>query len=179
MNPLRISFLLALLFSVGCGGPDEPVTFIALQRDFEGFTTWESFHLEADGTDSIHTGLARDLYLNSRPSKGAKEFPVGTMIVKHTDDTGAPNAEGPRTFAMVKRGGGYNRAGALDWEWFELIQTTPEDPASAWQISWRGLGPPIGSEYGGGGSECNGCHATAESNDYVQSQALQLSTLVR
>ena len=104
---------------------------------------------------------------------------MGTIIVKHSDGTGDPDNQGPRTFAMVKRGGDYNLAGAMDWEWFELLQANPEDATSPWQISWRGLGPPLGSGYGGGGSECNTCHSAASGNDYVQAEPLQLSTLAK
>jgi hypothetical protein len=117
--------LLALLaLAAGCGTPtdtppQEEQSFIALQRDFQTFTTWETFQLAADGTNSLHTGVNRTIYLRSRPASGATKFPVGAMIVKHVDGEGDPN--GPRTFAMVKRGGNYNRNGALDWEWFELI----------------------------------------------------------
>jgi hypothetical protein len=181
MNPMRTLLLLGLLASAGCGGgaPEEPQTFIALERDFQGFTSWERFHREADGSGGIHTGVDRDIYLKSRPSKGAKEFPVGTLIVKHTDGVGDPDNQGPRTFGMVKRGGDFNISGAKNWEWFELVQSNSEDPTSPWQIVWRGLGPPIGSGYGAGGSECNSCHSEAAANDYVEAEPLQLSTLTK
>ncbi len=180
MTASRSFLILGLLASAGCGGaPEESLPFIALQHDFEGFTSWESFHMESDGSGGIHTGVDRDIYLNSRPGKGAKAFPVGTMIVKHTDGAGDPDQQGPRTFGMVKRGGDYNKAGALDWEWFELVQSNADEPTSPWIIAWRGLGPPIGSGYGAGGSECNTCHMEAEGNDYVEAQVLQLSTLAK
>jgi hypothetical protein len=179
---MRTLFLLGLLASAGCGGPPEepePQLFIALQRDLESFQTWEHFKLEGDGSGNPHTGFDRDLYLNKRPAKGSTEFPIGTIIVKRSDGLGDPENHGPRTFAMVKRGGDYNKAGARDWEWFELLQSDSNDPASPWQIVWRGLGPPIGSAYGASGSECNGCHAEAKANDYVQASVLQLSTLAQ
>lgn len=183
---MRSLLFLGLLAAAGCGGSDNTETppaddtpFIALQRDLQGFSTWEHFHLDGDGSGTPHTGVVRDLYLNKRPPKGATTFPVGTIIVKRTDGVGDPDNGGPRTFAMVKRGGDYNKAGALNWEWFELIQNDPNDTTSPWLISWRGLGPPVGGAYGSTDGGCNGCHGLAQSNDYVRSVALQLSELAK
>ncbi|MGZ3456998.1 MAG: hypothetical protein ACXU86_00675, partial [Archangium sp.] len=177
MRPLLI---LGLLATTGCGGgttptPDpteEDKIFIALERDFQAFPRWERFHLEGDGSSTPHFGGVRDIYLNSRPAKGAKQFPVGTIIVKHTDGVGDPDNGGPRTFAMVKRGGDYNKDGALNWEWFELVQSDPTVATSPWQIAWRGLGPSAGGAYGTTDGSCNGCHAQGSANDYVQADAL-------
>jgi hypothetical protein len=189
MNPMRSFLLLGLLATAGCGGgttgdtttPEvvDDTPFIALQRDFQSFSTWEHFHLEGDGSGTPHTGGNRDIYLNKRPSKGATQFPIGTIIVKHTDGVGDPDNGGPRTFAMVKRGGDYNKAGAINWEWFELVRSNADDPTSAWLISWRGLGAPSGGAYGSTDGGCNGCHAQGSANDYVQAVELQLSTLAR
>jgi hypothetical protein len=183
MKPMRPSiFVLGLFAAAGCGPaeeqPAEDPLFIAHAKDFQAFPTWERFHLEGDGSGTPHTGVERDIYLNNRPPKGSKEFPVGTIIVKRTDGVG--DVDGPRTFAMVKRGKDYNKAGALNWEWFELLQSDSSDASSPWQLSWRGLGPTTGGGYSTGGtSECNGCHAQAQPNDYVQAGPLQLSTLAR
>lgn len=189
MNPMRNLLLLGLLATAGCGGGDttgdtqtppvaDDTPFIALQRDFQSFSTWEHFRVTGDGSGTPHFGLNRDIYLNKRPPKGATQFPIGTVIVKHTDGVGDPDNGGPRTFAMVKRGGDYNKAGAINWEWFELVQSNPDDPAnSTWLISWRGLGAPAGGAYGSTDGGCNGCHAQASPNDYVQAEPLQLSTL--
>lgn len=184
---MRTFLLLGLLVTAGCG--DDPDTaspdvtddtpFIALQRDFQAFSSWEHFHLEGGGNGTPHTGGNRDIYINKRPPRGATQFPTGTLIVKRTDGVGDPENGGPRTFAMVKRGGDYNKAGALNWEWFELIQSNPDDASSPWQISWRGLGPPVGGQYGSNDGGCNGCHGQGVANDYVQAPVLQLSTLAR
>lgn len=190
MKPTHSLLLLSLVASAGCGGaatgdgssttqPETTTTFIALQRDFQSFSTWEHFHMDGDGSGTPHFGVNRDVYLNHRPPKGATSFPVGTIIVKHTDGVGDPDNGGPRTFAMVKRGGDYNKQGALNWEWFELIQDDPTNPASPWLISWRGLGPPAGGGYGSTGAECNGCHAQAQGNDFVPSDPMLLSNLAR
>jgi len=187
MNTMRTLLILGLITTAGCGGPpkpddnqqDEDKIFIALEHNFQAYPTWERFHLEGNGSGTPHFGGTRDIYLNSRPAKGATKFPVGTIIVKHTDGVGDPDNGGPRTFAMVKRGGDYNMNGALNWEWFELVQSDPTDPTSPWQIAWRGLGPSAGGAYGMTDGSCNGCHAQGSANDYVQADVMLLSTLAR
>ena len=143
---------------------------VAFSSSFVGFHSWETFFLTSEPiASSPHTSGPRTVYLNKRPPTGSTSFPVGTIIVKELtapDDT-------KNTFAMVKRGGGYNAAGATDWEWFELVPGSDQ----AISIIWRGVGPPVGEKYGGdpnGG--CNGCHANAKANDFVQATPLSLSS---
>ncbi|HLL53923.1 MAG TPA: hypothetical protein VK447_10275 [Myxococcaceae bacterium] len=174
---MRHRLLLCLLpFAAACGEEPPPTSFIALQRDFQAFPTWETFRLrpEPDG-ESLHAGGERDLYLSQRPRRGSAGFPVGTIIVKHADGAGTP--DGPRTYAMVKRGGDYNLEGAANWEWFELVPS--ELNPSNWLITWRGLGPPIGAEYGNTGQTCNDCHALARENDFVKAPVLGLRAVSR
>jgi hypothetical protein len=152
--------------------PDAKDSFIAFAKHFSGFRTWESFPLPAStATGDVHLEGARTEYLNERPPEGSTSFPVGTIIVKEMDDGALPDRQ---IFAMVKRGGTYNQAGASGWEWFEL-QNVDESTVT---IVWRGVGPPAGEMYGGdpnGG--CNGCHGGAKSNDFVLSEALSLDKL--
>jgi cytochrome P460 len=151
--------------------PDaDPVgdTFLAVDSSFNGFRTWEAFAMPPGENGTIHTAGVRTTYLNHAPKTGSTEFPVGTIIVKESED--GPIAD-RQVFARVKRGGGYNAGGAAGWEWFELKN---EDPQRSTRI-WRGVGPPVGEKYGGdpnGG--CNGCHGAAKDNDYVLSGPLQL-----
>ncbi len=150
-------------------GPD-PIgdTFLAVDSSFDDFRTWEAFPMAPGPNGTIHTAGARTEYLNHAPPSGSTEFPVGTIIVKESEEGAIPDRQ---VFARVKRGGGYNAAGAAGWEWFELKNV---DEKRSTRI-WRGVGPPVGEKYGGdpnGG--CNGCHGAAKDNDYVLSEPLQL-----
>lgn len=151
--------------------------FLAFEKDFNGFRTWEKFSF-AETSDAFpaHLGGPRDVYLNKRPPKGSKEFPVGTIIVKEVLD-GGPFLD-RIIFARVKRGGGFN-ADANGWEWFQLKNR--EDGSTA--IVWRGLGPPDGDQDAGGPSYlgnadgCTPCHKGAIDNDLVMGAPLRLSSL--
>ena len=150
------------------GGADAGPTFQAVTKDFQNYTSWEPFHMGAGPLDGgTHTSGPRTAFLKSRPPHGSSAFPVGTIIVKQTNED-SPSSR--RIFAMVKRGGGYNSSGAKDWEWFELASN---DGGSVF-INWRGLGPPAGESYGPADQTCNACHAGAKDNDYVQAEPLQL-----
>jgi hypothetical protein len=162
----------------GCGGDSkdsstqssDTACFVALASDFAPFKSWTSNHYDAptDIAGNVHVAGPRTEYYNRAPDKGAKAFPVGTIIVKviETTDTSAHHV-----FAMVKRGCGFNENGAKDWEWFELSDKN--------DILWRGVIPPSGDNYNGdptGG--CNSCHGNGcATNDSVcsPSAALHLS----
>jgi hypothetical protein len=149
--------------------------FIAFASDFANFRSWQSFDVtkEQDADAGLDAGAqhpdARLIeYLNKPPPTGSTAFPVGTIIVKEGTD-------GPvdmrQYFAMVKRGGTENAAGAKGWEWFELQNAADGTPG----IVWRGVGPPNGTLYGGdptGG--CNSCHVQC-GNDAVCAKAVQLA----
>jgi hypothetical protein len=149
--------------------------FIAFASDFANFRSWQSFDVTIDeavdaGLDAggVHPDAKLIEYLNKPPPSGSTEFPVGTIIVKEGTD-------GPvymrQYFAMVKRGGTENAAGAKGWEWFELQNAADGTPG----IRWRGVGPPNGELYGGdptGG--CNSCHVKC-GNDAVCAKAVQLA----
>ena len=151
-----------LLLMVAACATDESGTggdsFLAFSSSFEGFRAWPAFHSDGpadDGTIDDEALGARMLFINAPTPAGSTEYPVGTIIVE-ARETGALNV-----FAKVKRGGGYNRGGARDWEWFELV----EKPTT---IVWRGLGPPNGESYGGDPNACNACHATCGAgHDFV------------
>jgi hypothetical protein len=154
----------------GAGGSGGSATFLAFQSDFDGYPSWQSFampHL-ADGLPESDSKLTA--YLNERPPSGADEFPVGTIIVKEIVK-GPP--EGRQSFAMAKRGGGYNPDGAKDWEWFELSRLGGDQA----RIVWRGAGAPVGEQYASSPNACNDCHKSAAANDYVYSPPLQLKAL--
>jgi Cytochrome P460 len=153
-------------------------TFIALERDFQGFERWPKVDLsERKAVVETHESGEAHEYINHLPQKGSRTFPVGTILMKtvtssHTVEGG--KARGTEIFAMVKRGGAYNGRGARGWEWLELAR---RDDGSL-GIVWRGVNPPTGEGYSGdplGG--CNGCHQMATHNDYVHAPALTLSKL--
>jgi hypothetical protein len=153
----------------GCGAAASQATsdggiFVAFGSDFAAFRSWPSRSVDntiAQG--ATHVAGTREIYINQLPPAGAASFPVGTMIVKITEADG-------QIFARAKRGGGYNPSGALDWEWFELLEG-----AGGVSIMWHGVGPPAGEKYAGDAtSGCNPCHGAARSNDYVLSPWLQL-----
>ena len=158
----------ALAACGGAGGGGESSTFLAFSSTFAPFRSWTSFHSDGpadDGTVPADVLGPRTQYINTPPAHGATEFPIGTVIVE------ARESGMQKIFAAVKRGGGFNATGALDWEWFELT----DQPVT---IVWRGVGPPIGDTYGGdpnGG--CNACHARCGlNNDYVCSSRLALGS---
>ena len=184
---LGIAALAATLAACGSGEPVETgPTFLAFAPDFANFHDWPSSRagapdagpgepvppdagVFADG--GVHDPeLPKTVFIKLPAGAVVEgEFPVGTLIVKEIDGGELTTR---KIFAMVKRGGGYNKSGAKNWEWFELENID----ASSVRIRWRGVGPPAGEMYGGdknGG--CNTCHADAILNDYVFSATLDLS----
>jgi hypothetical protein len=166
---LLASSLAGALCLFGCGpapasADADAGTFIAVTGDFAGFQSWPSFDGGSQPGDSFNVTAQRTLYINHLPPAGAAAFPVGTIIVKTT--------EGYQTFAMVKRGDGFNASGANDWEWFEISSVGGGNPI----VVWRGISPPATETYAGMTSEsCNACHVTFAGNDYVGGNALHLA----
>jgi hypothetical protein len=110
-------------------------------------------------------------YINQVPPPGSTEFPIGTVIVKETQEAD-PAAR--TVFAMVKAGGCINVGGATNWLWYQLANEAND---AGVEIIWKGFEPPQGADPYLAGVTCNGCHGGAASNDFVWSTALQLSTL--
>lgn len=163
--------LAAATLSMACAAPagssdalDAGPTFVATEVDFQGFPNWESFDGGTSDADMLDGGQ-RTLYLNKRPPHDSLVFPLGTIIVKTT--------EGAQTFAMAKRGGGFNPI-IDDWEWFEIAQNKD----GTVQIIWRGQGPPSALGYGTAPpTGCTACHLMeGYLNDYVAGASLQLSS---
>ncbi|HVY37894.1 MAG TPA: hypothetical protein VHM31_08160 [Polyangia bacterium] len=179
----------------GCGGgaqPASPDQFVAFASDFAGFHDWSSAPatpapglpaVPGDGVTVADAGASAadagntdggvhhrplTVYWNHAPPSGSATFPVGTIIVKETDEADPTQRQ---VFAMVKRGANFNASGAVGWEWFELENTT----AGSVVIKWHGYGPMGTTDtYGGNPHVCNDCHGLARSNDYVWSSAVQL-----
>ena len=170
--PLALIAVAALFAACGSdpaeppdAGP--PTSLIAFASSFADFRSWTSFHDDgpAAGTVAVDALSPRTQYLNKLPAHGATEWPIGTIIVEQRE-SGARSI-----FAGVKRGAGFNAAGAPGWEWFELT----ESATGKVSILWRGLGPPDGSESYGGSDRCNLCHAVCSDNDYICSPIMRLS----
>jgi hypothetical protein len=163
------SLAAALAGLVGCGGgaaePSDPTVFLAVASDFADYPSWSSQTFDTTvALGASHVAGRRTVYINQQPPAGAAEFPVGTLIVKVTETDG-------KIFARAKRGGNFNKSGALNWEWFEL-----EEGTAGLSVRWHGWGPPAGEMYGGdAGGACNGCHSAAAANDYVLSPGLVLT----
>ncbi len=80
---------------------------------------------------------------------------------------------------MVKRGGGFNAAGARGWEFFELSLETAAGGSIVPAVRWRGEGPSMGDGYtvpdGGVILSCNHCHASFPERDSVIGDELSSS----
>jgi hypothetical protein len=159
-------------------------TFIALQSDFAGYTSWPSLDVTEESVDAVHTGTTgRRAYINVLPGEGDVAFAVGTIIVKTGAGGELTGDTGTEVHAMVKRGNAFNPDGARGWEWFELdVDDDPNASADVIEpgIVWRGFAPPDGHGYGctvGADCDeaivdCNGCHLDSIGNDYVHTFAL-------
>ena len=163
------------MLGVACGQPSndgntarDSGMFIAFANDFVGFHDWQAFDVTKDAAPgTVHPDAMLIEYLNESPPSGSTAFPVGTIIVK--EGTDGP-VVGRRYFAMAKRGGTFNAAGATGWEWFELENLT----GGGVRVIWRGE-PPLGDMYGGDpNSTCNSCHVQC-GNDAVCAKAVQLA----
>jgi len=163
--------------STGCpasGGGDAaaPTEFVAYASSFDCFQSWSSAAAVApdDAGDGLHGIGPLRVYWNQSPPHGSTSFPVGTIVVKETEDADVTQRI---VFAMVKRGGGYNSGGANGWEWFSL-QNNADGSVN---ILWRGVVAPAGETYANQAiGDCNGCHTAASANDDVWDEALQLSS---
>jgi hypothetical protein len=159
-------------------GPAGGSTFLAQQRDFGDYEDWMPFDTELSDEHGGVVGTVTE-YLNRMPEPGADSFPIGTMIVKTVEPT---DGEPPAIHAMAKRGGAFNKQGALGWEYFELRKSDQGTPI----IIWRGPRPPSGEQYRSllrmndlddsrVEVDCNSCHVVSQ-NDAVLSEALDLKS---
>jgi hypothetical protein len=160
------------LDTAGLAAEEVREPFIAFQRDFSEFMTWEMHELPDTGVRSGHGSLPPSfMYVTgARAAAFGDPLPVGTMIVR-TRENGHPTEW--TVHAMVKRGGGYNTGGATGWEWFDLRL----DDRGAPFIVWRGEGDAAdpgtyGPDVDGTPLACNDCHAFVPSNDFVFTRSL-------
>jgi len=146
-------------------------SFVAYAASFSSFESWPSAPAasENDAGDGLHGVGPLRVYWNHNPPSGATSFPVGTIIVKETEGADVTQRA---VFAMVKRGDGFNSAGANGWEWFSLQEASDGTVT----ILWRGTVAPAGETYANQAiGDCNGCHV-ASRNDSVWDTPLTLSS---
>jgi hypothetical protein len=153
-------------------GGGTPTSFVASESDFCGFHAWSTAQATADNDagDGLHGVGPLEVYWNQNPPHGSTSFPVGTIVVKETEESDVTQRI---VFAMVKRGDGFNSSGANGWEWFSLQDGTD----GCVTILWRGVVAPPGQTYADQPiGDCNGCHTLASGNDDVWDSALQLTS---
>jgi hypothetical protein len=158
--------------AAGSGNGSPPTEFVAYASSFDCFQSWSSAPAVApdDAGDGLHGVGSLQVYWNQTPPHGSTSFPVGTIVVKETQEADPTQRI---VFAMVKRGNGYNSGGASGWEWFSLQNNTD----GSVNILWRGVVAPAGETYANQQiGDCNGCHTAASANDDVWDEALQLSS---
>jgi hypothetical protein len=148
--------------------------FLPSAQSFDNFLNWQNKPATSsdDAGDGLHGVGPLEVYWNQSPPHGATSFPVGTIIVKETEET---DVTARTVFAMVKVGGAYNDGpgGAKGWEWFSLHNNGDGTVT----VLWQGLQPQAGQTYANQPiGDCNGCHSVAVANDYVWDSALQLSS---
>jgi hypothetical protein len=143
---------------------------------FDNFCNWHSAPAtnSEDASDGVHAppdGGPRGLtvFWNNSPPDGSKSFPIGTIIIKESQDS---NPTDRVAFAMTNRGCGYNADGAQNWEFWSLA----DNGNCTMTTLWRGPIAPMAETYAGKpAGDCNGCHGMVVDNDYVWDTALQLS----
>jgi hypothetical protein len=156
---------------------DEKAIFVSQTTDFTGFCNWANAPATAEGdaSDGIHGLGPLRVYWNKPLPHACGEFPVGTIILKESEDTDPTKRT---VFAMVKReargnSDAYNSSGAAGWEWWSLI----DNGDCTVSRLWRGTAPGSAEAYAGTpAGDCNGCHGIVKDNDYVWTSALQLSS---
>jgi len=177
----RVRWLALAIVAVaaGCGGTGD--VKIALDSDFAPYASWPSTYL-GDQPVAGHPVGPRTGFVNMKAPPGATKYPVGTIIVKEIQTMNSTDKTMWDLFAMVKRGGGFDQGGALDWEFFILRLTAdgvpvivdrgsnPSDAASADGGADHGYGDSTA-----GGVTCNACHGAlgADQHDYILSPLLQ------
>src|SRR5581483_5756799 len=131
----------AALTLAACGArssaPAGAAEFIAEDSDFASFREWTSFQLPSTNpvSDLVYPAGARVAYLDQRPPRGATRYPNGTIIVKAIELGAGPSDW--EIFARAKRGGDFNAAGAVGWEFF-LLRIGADGRA---HITSRGVAP--------------------------------------
>ena len=132
----------------GRSGGGVPWPDIVQSDAFDGFCKWSSAPANAPGDagDGIHGLGPLTVYWNQSPAHGSHEFPVGTIILKESNQ---PDSSQRVAFAMVKRqprGTGYNTmAVPTDGNGGR----SPDPGNCTVERLWRGPVPPTTESYAG------------------------------
>jgi hypothetical protein len=157
-----LTFLAIIVTLQSCKDDEnENPEFIADDSSFSNFMNW-TLESENQGPDPslgmAHAGndetVTRSVYFKDGQDPVSGEYPVGTIIVKHSTN---PDQTVNEFTAMVKRGNDFNPDGG-DWEWFMLNPdgSIATDPSS--NMKMRGANLMDGM--------CLSCHS-AGSTDYT------------
>ena len=157
-----LTFLAIIVTLQSCKDDEkENPEFVADDNSFTNFVNW-ALEAENQGPDPslgmAHAGndetVTRNVYFKDGQDPVSGEFPVGTIIAKHSSN---PDQSVNEFTAMVKRGNDFNPNGG-DWEWFMLNAngSIATDPQSGMKM--RGANLMNGM--------CLSCHS-AGSTDYT------------
>lgn len=162
MRRAAVIALLACVASCGAEPPADTTAFIALDRDFQGFRAWPRVPLSAVSAGGHPEGPGQYVYVSRARPSGARDFAVGTMLVRTFE---LPTLTSWEIFAMAKRGGGFNADGDAGWEFFRLRL----DAQGRVVIVARGIAPrtdTVDTYSTGDHAGCNACHGTADARVY-------------
>jgi hypothetical protein len=151
----------------------DPLAVSGAAPAFDNFCNWNQAVAtnDEDASDGLHGVGPLKVYWNNSPPHGSTTFPVGTIIVKESQEQDPTQRT---AFAMTKRGCGYNTGdgGASGWEWWSLA----DNGNCTMTLLWRGFQAPATESYAGVPiGNCNDCHGMVVDNDFVWDSALQLS----
>ncbi len=189
----RLAFALLLGAAACSSGSNKAKTvdngdagmFMAEDSDFAGWQGWFGGILPNDVLDgNVYPPGTRWGYVNHRVPPGTTAYPPGTVLIKLIE---SPKDDPTlwHAFGFSKRGGDYNAAGAVGWEFLELRL----DAAGTPHITDRGLAPAndgfdmdtLSYTPGGAAGSCNICHGLPnfKATDHIISALLAPgSTLV-
>lgn len=138
--------------------------FIADSSTFLSFMSWPVQATKKGPSPSLgtaHSGndtsVTRRVHFKDGQSPVNAKYPVGTVIVKHSNNVAGSVKE---IVAMVKRGNNYN-PGLGGWEFF-ILSPSGKIAKDASGVDMRGA-----SLMGG---MCGSCHSAASSKDYIFSK---------
>ncbi len=167
--------LLALLAPAYSGQPfDRSPThgaaeFVAVASDFSELLQWPHVDLGVIAVGG-HPEGHRHVYANRMLHSSERRYPIGSIVVKVVER--GHSMRDWDVVAMVKRGGGFNSEGAVDWEFFVLVI----ERSGRVRIAGRGEQPQSDhpDEYLAGDVGCNDCHGTRDARELDGMLSLQM-----